>query len=127
MATSTQSSSMEVTKMMDVGRLCLKLAGRDAGKKCVIIEKLDNNFVLIDGETRRRKCNIHHLEPLKETLALKSKAGHTEVVAAFKKLGIELKETKPKQAKEKPQKARAQQSKQKPIVEEKKPAKKRNS
>ena len=35
--------------MLEVGRLCIKLAGRDAGKKAVVVENIDSNFVLIDG------------------------------------------------------------------------------
>ena len=38
--------------MFQVGRLCIKIAGRDAGKKCVIVSVLDDVFVLIDGEWR---------------------------------------------------------------------------
>ena len=41
--------------MIDVGRVCVKIAGRDAGKKAVVVEKIDSNFVLIDGQTRRRR------------------------------------------------------------------------
>ena len=58
--------------MMTVGRLCMKIAGRDAGKKCVIVEDLGKGYFLIDGETRRRKCNVTHLEPLTEVLNIKS-------------------------------------------------------
>ena len=47
--------------MFDVGRVCLKIAGRDAGKKCVVVEKLEGKYVLIDGMTRRKKCNTLHL------------------------------------------------------------------
>ena len=50
--------------MLTVGRLCIKIAGRDAGKQCVIVDVLDHNKVLIDGLTRRRPCNILHLEPM---------------------------------------------------------------
>src|SRR3989344_3996604 len=57
--------------MIEIGRLCLKTAGRDAGMKCVIVDILDDKFVLIDGQTRRRKCNILHLEPLKEVIKIK--------------------------------------------------------
>ncbi|MAG08197.1 50S ribosomal protein L14e, partial [Candidatus Woesearchaeota archaeon] len=46
-----------------IGRLVVKTAGRDAGKKALIVDSLDKSHVLIDGETRRRKCNIAHLEP----------------------------------------------------------------
>ncbi len=76
--------------MIDVGRLCVKIAGRDAGKKCVVVSVLDSKFVLIDGETRRRKCNLIHLEPLDKNLDMKENASHDEVVSMFKKIGIEL-------------------------------------
>jgi large subunit ribosomal protein L14e len=88
----------------EVGRLCVKLAGRDANKKCVIVDILDDNHVTIDGETRRRKCNIRHLEPLNQVLKLKKGASRAEVKKAFKELGIELKDTKPKKAASKPKK-----------------------
>lgn len=89
---------------IEVGRLCLKLAGRDAGKKAVIVDILENNYVLIDGEVRRRKCNILHLEPLKEVIKIKKGASRNDVKAEFKKLGIELRDTKPKEKKERPKK-----------------------
>lgn len=90
--------------MYEIGRLCVKIAGRDSAKKCLIVDILDNNFVLIDGQTRRRKCNIFHLEPLATVLKLKKGAQHSEVVDALKKEGIEVTETKPKEKKEKPSK-----------------------
>jgi large subunit ribosomal protein L14e len=109
-------------KMFEVGRLCVKLAGRDANKKCVIVEVLDKNFVLVDGETRRRKCNTIHLEPLDQVLKIKEKAAHADVKKAFKDLGIELKETKKKEAKPRPRRVRKKKEK-KP--EEKKAPKKK--
>lgn len=81
---------------MEVGQLCIKLAGRDAGKKCVIVDILDNNFVLIDGETRRRKCNIMHLEPLNQKIDIKKEASHETIIEVFKKLGLEARISKPK-------------------------------
>ena len=74
----------------NVGRLCLKIAGRDAGKKCVIIESIDNAFVLVDGATRRKKVNVKHLEPLATEIDIKEKASHEDVKAAFDKLEIEV-------------------------------------
>ncbi|MBR9690908.1 50S ribosomal protein L14e [Candidatus Woesearchaeota archaeon] len=93
-------------KMFDVGRLCVKLAGRDAGQRCVVVDKIDDRHVLIDGMTRRRKCNVLHLEALDETLKIKKGAIHTDVKKAFKTIGIELVDTKPKKAKERPKKVR---------------------
>jgi large subunit ribosomal protein L14e len=91
--------------MFDVGRVCVKIAGRDAGQKCVIVEVLDDKHVMIDGMTRRRKCNKIHLEPLSQTLEIKNKASHEEVVKAFKGIDIDVKTTKPKQKTEKPKAA----------------------
>lgn len=92
--------------MYEIGRLCVKLAGRDARKKCVIIEVIDDTYVFIDGQTRRRKCNINHLEPLNKVLKIKKKASHSEVKTILKKEGIEVIDTKPKRKKEKPKKVK---------------------
>jgi large subunit ribosomal protein L14e len=83
--------------LFEVGRLCVKLAGRDAGRKCVVVEQLDETYVLIDGATRRKKVNLKHLEPLAETIELNSGASHEEVKDVFKKLGLEVFDSKPKQ------------------------------
>ena len=92
--------------MYEIGRLCVKLAGRDARKKCVIIEVLDNTYVMIDGQTRRRKCNINHLEPLDKVLKVKKNATHSEIKIVLKKEGIEVIDTKPKKKIEKPRKVK---------------------
>ncbi len=99
--------------MFEVGRVCIKLAGRDAAKKCVIVEVIDDRFVIIDGETRRRKCNVLHLEPLMETLSLKKGASSADVRTAFKKFGLDIKETKPKKAGARPLHVRKGADKQK--------------
>lgn len=97
--------------MMEVGRLCVKIAGRDAGKKCVIVDVIDDKFVMVDGETRRRKCNPKHLEPLKETINISKGADHNTVADEFKKIGIGLKETKPRKTKPKPKQIRSAERK----------------
>ena len=76
--------------MLEVGRLCVKLAGRDAGNYCVVVAKLDENYVLIDGDVRRRKCNIMHLHPQKKKLEIKENATTKEVEAAFKKEKLKI-------------------------------------
>ncbi len=97
--------------MIKVGRLCIKIAGRDAGKKCVVVDIIDDDIVLIDGETRRRNCNIKHLEPLKETVKVKKGASHQEVTKTLKKIDIEARSTKPKESAERPKKQRNKKSK----------------
>lgn len=92
--------------MYEIGRLCLKIAGRDAGKECVIIDVLKDNYVMIDGATRRRKCNTAHLEPTNKVIKIKKKATHAYVIKEFKKLKIAVFDTKPKKASTKPKKVR---------------------
>ncbi len=73
--------------MMEPGRVCVKLAGRDAGLTCVVL-KVDGSRALIDGQTRRKFCNILHLEPLPKKVDLAEEASHADVVAALKSFGI---------------------------------------
>ena len=88
--------------MIEPGRLCMKIAGRDAGKTCVVVDILTDKFVMVDGETRRKRCNIRHLEPLTKSLDIKKGASREDVKSAFKKLGIDLRDKKPKQKAERP-------------------------
>lgn len=92
--------------MIEIGRLVTKVAGRDAGKKAIIIDILDDKFVLIDGETRRRKCNILHIEPLIQVVKIEKNASHEEVTKIMKEMGIEAMQTKPKPSAQKPAKKR---------------------
>ncbi len=110
----------EVNTMIDVGRLCIKIAGRDAGKKVVVINQLEGNFVMIDGQVKRRRCNISHLEPMNTILTLKKNATHEDVKKEFAKLNIELRESKPKEKKSKPEK---QQTKKQETQKDNKPKK----
>ena len=66
---------------IEVGRICVKIAGREAGEKCVIVEVIDDKFVEVVGTSmKNRKCNIKHLEPVDQTIEIKS-----EDVEAIKK------------------------------------------
>jgi large subunit ribosomal protein L14e len=90
---------------IEVGRLCVKIAGRDAGKECVIVDVQDKNFVIIDGNTRRRKCNITHLELLPHKADIKKGATHEEALKALEHFGIKAEARSP--AKPKKPKAEA--------------------
>ncbi|SCG85910.1 50S ribosomal protein L14e [Methanobacterium congolense] len=58
---------------IEVGRICVKTAGREAGEKCVIIDIIDEKFVEVVGTSiKNRKCNIKHLEPVDQTIEIKS-------------------------------------------------------
>ncbi len=111
--------------MIEIGRLCVKTAGRDSGCKCAVIEILDDNYVMIDGETRRRKCSVAHLEPLDQVIQIEKNAPHSAVSKEFEKLGLKVRETKPKEKTERPKKLRGkakaeEESKEKPKKKEKK-------
>ncbi|MEE9474520.1 MAG: 50S ribosomal protein L14e [Candidatus Hydrothermarchaeaceae archaeon] len=74
---------------MDVGRVCIKLVGREAGKTCVIVEKIDKNFVVVDSpDVKRRRCNIRHLDPLEITVDIKKGASGEDVKKTLKKVKI---------------------------------------
>jgi large subunit ribosomal protein L14e len=79
--------------MIEVGRICLKTAGREAGKYCVVLKKMDEKFVLITGpkaatSVKRRRCNIEHLEPLTEKIKIASEASDSDVLKAYAHEGI---------------------------------------
>lgn len=105
---------------LEIGRLVVKTAGRDAGKKAVIVDILDHKFVLLDGETRRRKCNIMHLEPINQSVKLPKNASHSEVAKVLKEIGIETLQTKPKPKTERAKKKRKTPEQLKVQKEEKK-------
>ncbi|MDH5783768.1 MAG: 50S ribosomal protein L14e, partial [Candidatus Bathyarchaeota archaeon] len=52
---------------VEVGRICVKITGREAGKKCIIVDVIDKNFLLITGPkqvngVKRRRVNVSHVE-----------------------------------------------------------------
>ena len=97
--------------MFQPGRICVKLAGRDARKKLVIVDVKDENTVLVDGEVRRRPCNVKHLEPLDQVVDIEKNASHEDVKNVFKsQLGIDLPEKKSKEQKERPKKQHRKKS-----------------
>lgn len=75
---------------IEVGRICVKTSGREAGRKCVIIDIIDKNFVLITGPkqltgVKRRRSNIKHLEVTEEKIKIKKGASDEEVLKALEK------------------------------------------
>ena len=77
---------------IEVGRLCVKLSGREAGKKCVVVDVMDKSFVLITGPqsvsgVRRRRVNMNHIEPLEASVEIKRGASDEDVASVLKKAG----------------------------------------
>lgn len=79
---------------LDIGQVCVKIAGREAGKICVITEKKDKNFVVIDGDVKKRKCNIMHLEPFGKKVSVSKISTHSDIKKELKKIGLEIEEKK---------------------------------
>jgi large subunit ribosomal protein L14e len=74
---------------IEVGRICVKVVGREAGKRCVIVDVVDKNFVLVTGPkgvsgVKRRRVNVNHLEPTGEKIDIKRGATDEEVTEALK-------------------------------------------
>ncbi len=92
--------------LLAVGRLVVKIAGRDAGRTGVVVSVLDEKNVLIDGGTRRKKANVNHLEPLAQTIELQDNATHDEVKKTFEQLQLPVWETKRKPATVRPRNVR---------------------
>ena len=79
--------------MIEIGRICVKTAGREAGKHCVVVNKLDENFVVVTGpknvtKVKRRRCNILHLLPLEEKIKIKPDASDEEILNEYQKAGL---------------------------------------
>ncbi|MCC6034753.1 MAG: 50S ribosomal protein L14e [Desulfurococcaceae archaeon] len=75
---------------IEIGRICVKVAGREAGRKCVIVDIIDENFVLITGPkqlsgVKRRRVNIKHVEPTDKVIDIPRGASDDEVLKALEK------------------------------------------
>ncbi|MCS7108270.1 MAG: 50S ribosomal protein L14e [Sulfolobales archaeon] len=78
---------------VEVGRICIKLRGREAGKKCVIVDVIDNNYVVITGPkelsgVKRRRTNIRHLEPVDKKVEVSKGASDEEVIKALESANL---------------------------------------
>ncbi len=84
---------MQAMPAIEVGRICVKLYGREAGRKCVIVDIIDENFVLITGPkqltgVRRRRANIDHIEVLDKKLDIPKGASDEQVLEAITSAGL---------------------------------------
>ncbi len=78
---------------IEIGRICVKVAGREAGRKCVIVDIIDDNFVLVTGPksltgVKRRRVNIKHIEPLDKVINIRRGASDEEVLKAIAATGL---------------------------------------
>lgn len=69
---------------IEIGRICVKVAGREAGRKCVIVDVMDKSFVVVTGPkkvtgVKRRRVNINHVAPTEDVIPIKRGASDEEV------------------------------------------------
>ena len=79
--------------MIEVGSVCLKTVGREAGSYCVVLKKVNQSFVSVTGPNlltgvKRRRCNTNHLQPTDYRLEIKEDANDEEVIAAYEKANL---------------------------------------
>ena len=77
---------------IEVGRISVKISGREAGKRCVIVDVVDKNFVLVTGppkvsSVKRRRVNVKHIEPTQAKIDIKRGATDEEVTEALTAAG----------------------------------------
>lgn len=77
---------------IEVGRICVKQAGREQGKKCVVIDVMDKSFILVTGPKKltgikRRRVNLNHVSPLNDKIEVKRGASDEEVTQALDAAG----------------------------------------
>ncbi len=77
---------------VEIGRICQKVAGRETGKKCVVVDVMDKSFVLITGPkaltgVKRKRVNIGHIMALEDKLDIKRGASDEEVTSTLEAAG----------------------------------------
>ena len=77
----------------EVGRICVKTAGRDALRRCCLLEIIDKNFGLVTGPkdisgVRRRRVNLSHLEPTDDKIDINKSASDEKVTKALEKANL---------------------------------------
>jgi len=82
-----------MVKVIDVGRIVVKVLGREAGRKAVVVDVIDENYVLITGPkslsgVKRRRVNINHIEPTNKKIEIRKGASDEEVLKALEAAGL---------------------------------------
>lgn len=81
-------------KLFEIGMVCVVTRGRRTGKKVVIVDIIDDTYVLVTGpkalnDIKRRRMNIKHLMPLNLTLEIEREAEDDAVLEAIREREVE--------------------------------------
>jgi large subunit ribosomal protein L14e len=87
-----QKGDLQGMPAVEVGRICVKMAGRETGKKCVVVDLLDKSFVMVTGPqkltgVKRKRANINHLLALQDRVDVKRGASDEEVTSTIQAAG----------------------------------------
>ncbi|MEM1962015.1 MAG: 50S ribosomal protein L14e [Sulfolobales archaeon] len=79
--------------VVEVGRICVKVAGREAGRKAVVVDLVDDNFIVVTGPksltgVKRRRVNVKHVEILDKKVEVPRGASDEEVLKAIEAAGL---------------------------------------
>lgn len=75
--------------IFDVGRVCRKTRGIDAGKICVIAAKPEKGIAMVIGPNiAKTKANLRHLEPTPTTIKIDKNTSQPEITELLKKEGL---------------------------------------
>lgn len=74
---------------LEIGRICVKTSGREAKRKCVIVNIIDKSYVLVTGPksltgVKRRRANVNHLQATDEVVKIESGASDEEITQILK-------------------------------------------
>lgn len=78
---------------LEVGRVCMKIVGRESGAYCVVLKNVNKSFALVTGPkiltgVKRRNANVLHLEPTQYKIEVSEDASDDQVVTAMEKSGL---------------------------------------
>lgn len=71
-----------------IGMVALRTRG-NVGSACVVVERIDDNFVMVDDGNKRQRCNLSHLEFVEKNVSSTDKI-REELLS----LGFEIPEKK---------------------------------
>ncbi len=71
---------------IEIGTVCIKTKGREAGKKVVVVDfDAKAQFAVIDGpKIKRRRCNLRHLFPTKEKIEITKSSDKKKILELLK-------------------------------------------
>jgi len=83
-----------MVKLIDIGRVVVITQGRRAGKKAVVVDIIDENFVLLTGPkelngVKRRRMNVDHIIPTNVKLEIEKGTEDEKILEAIKERGLE--------------------------------------